>query len=61
MSNLTPQWPEPEVWPEPEEAPVEQQETFPFIRKTHNSTFDPGNHDHRRRDSKESISSSWSR
>ena len=54
MSNLTPQW------PEPEEAPVEQQETFPFIH-THNSTFDPGNHDHRRRDSKGSISSSWSR
>ena len=64
MSNLTPQW------PEPEEVPMGQQEYDPFIRNTHNngghSTFDPPilrNHHHHRREahgSKESISSSWS-
>ena len=62
MSNLTPQW------PEPEEVPMGQQEYDPFIRN-HNSghsTFvDPPllrNHHHRREQhgSKESISSSWS-
>ena len=53
MSNLTPQW------PEPEEATLEQQESFPFIRTHHqHSTFDPGQR--RRKNSNESISSSWS-
>ena len=40
MSNLAPQWPEPEAqWPEPEEN-LGQHEYDPFIRH-HHSTFDP--------------------
>ena len=69
MSNLTPQWPEPEAqWPEPEEVPMGQQEYDPFLRHSHNnhSTFDPQGllnnrkHRHHNHGSKESISSSWS-
>lgn len=59
MSNLTPQW------PEPEEAPLSgttSEEYDPFIRHHHHghphSTFDPPHL--RRHGSKESISSSWS-
>ena len=55
MSNLTPQWPEPE-----EEAGAGQQEYDPFIRHHHPSTFDPKQVHMRRHGSKESISSSWS-
>jgi hypothetical protein len=41
MSNLAPQWPEPEAqWPEPEENTTGQHEYDPFIRH-HHSTFDP--------------------
>ncbi len=70
MSNLTPQWPE----PEPEEPLLHDhdrgrvgghllevvggQEYEPFLRSSH-TTFDPSPH-HRRRNSKESIGSSWS-
>merc|ERR1712241_144299 len=61
MSNLTPQW------PEPEENLGQPQEYDPFIRH-HHSTFDPQGVVHIQRDrnrdrdrgSKESISSSWS-
>merc|ERR1711941_27578 len=60
MSNLTPQW------PEPEEVPMGTHEYDPFLRHTTHSTFDPqgmlrgGRHRHNNHGSKESISSSWS-
>lgn len=55
MSNLTPQW------PEPEEAPLGQQEYDPFIRHHPSSFGDHHHHQERtRHGSKESISSSWS-
>ena len=60
MSNLTPQWPEPEEATS-SSSPIGQQEYDPFIRQSQHSTFDPPVAVHlRRQGSKESISSSWS-